>query len=238
MMIAPTKRYLIVNADDLGMSEGINRGIFEAHEQGIVTSASLMVRWPAIVEAAHYCEAHPELSPGLHIDLAEWVYRDETWLPLYEVVSTGDASAVEEEAQRQLAAFRSMLGRDPSHLDSHQHMHQQEPVRSIVKEMARRLHIPLRHFSRGIQYCGHFYGQTAEGYPYHEAISVDGLLTILRTLQPGITELCAHPGYADQLDTMYRHERQMELEALCDPRVRAALSEQGIELRSFDDLPN
>ena len=40
-------RHLIVNADDFGQSAGINRGIIEAHEHGIVTSTSLMVRWPA-----------------------------------------------------------------------------------------------------------------------------------------------------------------------------------------------
>src|SRR5437870_3779943 len=43
-------RYLIVNADDFGLSPGVNRGIIEAHEHGIVTSASLMVRWPAAGE--------------------------------------------------------------------------------------------------------------------------------------------------------------------------------------------
>jgi YdjC-like protein len=45
-------RYLIVNADDFGQSSGVNRGIIEAHEKGILTSASLMVRWPATEEAA------------------------------------------------------------------------------------------------------------------------------------------------------------------------------------------
>src|SRR4051794_16830036 len=47
-------RYVIVNADDFGQSRGINRGIILAHEQGIVTSASLMVRWAAAAEAAAY----------------------------------------------------------------------------------------------------------------------------------------------------------------------------------------
>ena len=40
-----TKKYPIVNVDDFGQSPGINRGIIEAHEHGIVTSASLMMRW-------------------------------------------------------------------------------------------------------------------------------------------------------------------------------------------------
>ena len=41
------RRYLIVNADDFGMGRGVNDGIIKSHEHGIVTSASLMVRWRA-----------------------------------------------------------------------------------------------------------------------------------------------------------------------------------------------
>ena len=44
----------IVNADDFGQSPGITRGVIAAHERGIVTSASLMVRWPSANEAAAY----------------------------------------------------------------------------------------------------------------------------------------------------------------------------------------
>ena len=62
-------RWVIVNADDFGRSRGVNRGIVEAHERGIVTSASLMVRWAAAADAAAYARMRPELSVGLHVDL-------------------------------------------------------------------------------------------------------------------------------------------------------------------------
>src|SRR3989454_6010621 len=97
------RRYLIVNADDFGQSPGVNRGIIDAHEHGIVTSASLMVRWPAAAEAAAYSRDRPNFSVGLHVDLAEWAYRDENWVPLYEVVSVDDPIAVSDEVSRQLA---------------------------------------------------------------------------------------------------------------------------------------
>src|SRR5215469_1414329 len=99
----PSERHLIVNADDFGQSRGVNRGIITAHEHGIVTSASLMVRWPAAAEAAAYARSHPALSLGLHFDLGEWICRNGTWLPLYEVVPGGDAAAVVSEIGRQLA---------------------------------------------------------------------------------------------------------------------------------------
>jgi len=63
-----TPRRLIVNADDFGLRAGVNRGIIEAHKNGIVTSASLMVNRPYAAEAADYARGHPKLSVGLHFD--------------------------------------------------------------------------------------------------------------------------------------------------------------------------
>jgi predicted glycoside hydrolase/deacetylase ChbG (UPF0249 family) len=56
-------RQLIVNADDFGQSAGVNRGVIEAHENGIVTSASLMVRWPDAADAARYARPAPRSEP-------------------------------------------------------------------------------------------------------------------------------------------------------------------------------
>jgi chitin disaccharide deacetylase len=233
------KKYLIVNADDFGQSPGVNRGIFEAHERGIVTSASLMVRWPTAAEAAAYSLEHPKLSLGIHVDLGEWSYREGNWEPLYEVVPVNDVEAVKNEVAEQLAAFRRLMGRDPSHIDSHQHVHLREPARSLLVDLARDLHVPLRHCSPRVRYCGNFYGQTAEGSPLPDAISVEGLLKTLTMLPPGLTELGCHPGEGNDLDTMYRNEREREVKTLCDPRVRATIDAEDIELCSFHKpVPN
>src|SRR2546425_6318834 len=227
-------RHLIVNADDFGLSPGVNHGIIEAHERGIVTSASLMVRWSAAAEAAAYSRKRPNFSVGLHVDLAEWAYREETWVPLYEVVSADDPTGVSEEVFRQLVAFRDLTGKDPSHIDSHQHVHFREPVRSVLVEKARELGVPLRQCSGGMRYCGDFYGQTGEGSPLRDAITVGRFIEILGTLR-GITELGCHPGFADDLNSVYRSERALEVRVLCDPRVRAAVVATGTELVSFGD---
>jgi predicted glycoside hydrolase/deacetylase ChbG (UPF0249 family) len=231
-------RYLIVNADDFGQSYGVNRGIVKAHRCGIVTSASLMVRWPAAHEAVAYAREHPSLSLGVHIDLGEKVFRAGEWVSLYTVVPLQDAAAITAEVSRQLEVFRRLIGRDPSHLDSHQHVHLREPVRTVLIEVARQLDIPLRHCSPDVCYRGGFYGQTAEGASLPDAISVDGLLHILKTLPSGYTELGCHPADGCDLNTMYRHERLEELRVLCDPSVRAAIKTMGIELRSFKNLPH
>jgi predicted glycoside hydrolase/deacetylase ChbG (UPF0249 family) len=232
-----SQRILVVNADDFGLCPGVNRGIIAAHERGIVTSTSLMVRWPATAAAAAYARTHPSLGVGLHLDLGEWVFRDGEWLQLYEVVPAGDRKALATEVENQLAEFRRLLGREPTHLDSHQHLHRDEPLSSIARELAGRLKVPLRHFTPGVAYCGDFYGQTAEGDPLPGNITADSLIGYLERLPQGVNELACHPGEeTDDLRTMYRSERRAEVRSLCDPRVREAVDKSGIRLCSFDDV--
>ena len=115
-------------------------------------------------------------------------------------------------------------------------MHHEEPARSILDRIAGELGVPLRHRSPGIRYDGRFYGQTNTGDPLPANISTVRLMDVLRNLPEGVTELACHPGYADDLVTMYRLERELELQALCDPDVRRVLRDEEIELIAFADL--
>lgn len=229
-------KYIIVNADDFGLSPGVNRGIIEAAERGILTSASLMVRQPAAAAAAEHAKKALKISVGLHLDLGEWVYQSGEWVPLYSVVSMTDDKAIAAEIQAQVAQFEKLMEQPPTHLDSHQHVHRDEPVRSRVATLAAQLGIPVREQSPGIAYYGYFYGQTAEGQSMPEALSTTALIKILGSLPEGLTELGCHPGYDDGLATVYRTERALEVQTLCAPEVRAALADFGIELRSFKDF--
>jgi chitin disaccharide deacetylase len=226
-------RRLIVNADDFGQTPGINGGVMRAHRRGIVTSASLMVRWPAAWEAARYAAANPELSLGLHVDLGEWAFRSDTWIPIYEVVDTGSADEVQREIRDQVRRFRALTGRDPTHLDSHQHVHRDEPARSGLLQVAADLAVPLRHFTRGVRYRGDFYGQTGKGEPYPDAITPGALVELIRSLPEGTTELGCHPGDDRGLDSMYSVERAQEVDTLCHPSIRDALAEAAVEVCSF-----
>lgn len=227
---------LIVNADDFGISPGVNAGIIEAHERGIVTSTSFMTRWPAARQAAEYARTNRKLGVGLHIDLSEWAFRNGNWKPLYQVVPLEDAAKVRRETWAQLGQFRELLGRDPDHLDSHQHAHRKEPVLSIAQEIAVELSIPLRHFTPHVRYCGEFYGQDDNGDSYPDLISIAALCRLIAGLPPGVNELCCHPAAAGDLDTMYLHERKIELASLCDPRVRHAVAEAEVQLCTFSDI--
>lgn len=230
-------RRLIVNADDFGQSEGINRGVARCHERGILTSASLMVRWPAAASATDYARAHNGLAVGLHLDFCEWTFETDRWFPLYEVVPLRDEAAVRAEIDRQLTTFRALMGCDPTHLDSHQHAHQQEPVRHAVIEAASRRGIPVRGCHPAVTYRGDFYGQGKNGLPRDGAITVEYLTVLLDTLPEGITELGCHPALGLDVRSVYLTDRERETAVLCDRRIRAAIERREIELMSFRDLP-
>ena len=228
-------RRLIVNADDFGLSAGVNRGVARAHEHGILTSASMMVRAGHAEEAVAYAHAHPELSVGLHVDLYEWRYTGEHWVAAYEVVEAEDDTEVGAEVAAQVERFCALMGREPTHLDAHQHAHRSEPAQSIVLEFGRRFGIPVRSFTPGLRYEGGFYGQSGKGEPWPEGITVQALCALLRALPPGATELGCHPALDDDSGSSYCAERTVETATLCDPRVRDVLREEGIALRSYRD---
>lgn len=208
-------RFLIVNADDLGLSAAVNDGIFAAHEHGIVTSASLMVRRPAAEAAARDLAKHPDLAAGLHLDLSSAF-----------VLGTDmsvQGRTPEEECRGQLERFRELVGRDPTHLDSHKHVHEAEPVGAVAEAMAGELGVPLR--NRAIRYEGGFYGR--------EAISVDHLIGLIRDLPPGWTEIGCHPAAGPVPSSSYDLERQLELQTLQDPEVKNLLNVTSVRLCSF-----
>ena len=232
MRTAVTDRTLIVNADDFGRSAAINRGVMRASERGIVTSASLMVRWPA-AEAAAELGRERGLAVGLHFDLGEWEYRDGGWRAVYEVPESETPDSIERELADQLERFERLVGRGPTHLDSHQHVHRDQPARGVVLRAGERLGVPVRHFSPEVSYSGAFFGQDGKGNPFPEAITGDALVSVIEALPPGVTELACHPAAEAEGQSVYDSERVVEVESLCDGRVREAIERCGIALRSF-----
>jgi len=231
----PGPRRLIVNADDFGQSAGVTEGILTAHEHGIVTSTSLMVRWRGAEDAVARASRHPSLSIGLHVDLGEWRWTGSTWEAVYEVVALENAEAITREVASQFERFEALCGKPPTHVDSHQHIHTRQ-AKSIVCDLGRRLSIPVRHYSEAVTYSGAFYGQTAEGEPLPDRIRVPGLIDALEHLPEGTTELGCHPSTCEDLVTMYSAERLVEVATLCDPGVRAALDRLGVQLINFADV--
>src|SRR5215475_8124893 len=128
-------KYLIVNADDFGASRGLNRGILECHTRGVVTSASLMVTGRAVREAVAISHDYPDLSVGLHWDV---------WGEGERQFDISDLPAVRHEFCRQVDEFYLLMGRIPTHIDSHHHLHRRPELLPIFRELAELLGVPLR----------------------------------------------------------------------------------------------
>ena len=161
-------KYLIVNGDDFGASPGINRGIIEAHCHGILTSASLMVNMPGAEEAVALSSYLPRLSVGLHVDISGGPYH-----------STGSTDSWRDELHRQLHRFCELMGRLPTHLDSHHNTHRDPRLLPHFLELAQQYRLPLREHSH-VRYFSEFYGQWG-GETHLEQIGVDSLLRMLRS---------------------------------------------------------
>ena len=238
-MTSGAQRFLIVNADDFGQSPGVNRGIIEAHERGIVTSASLMVRWPAAVEAAAYCARAPALGLGLHVDLGEWRLRAGGLGRRLRARSTSTTPARSRaEIERQLDVFRELAGRDPTHLDSHQHVHLRPELRPLFVAVAERLGAPAARAAPEASATAATSTARARTARRDRTRSVARPWpAILAALRPGATELACHPARDAELDTMYVAERDREVDTLCAPSIRSAVARLGLHLCSFGTLP-
>lgn len=213
-------RLLIVNADDFGLSRGVNAGIVEAHSRGVVTSTSLMVLRPAAEEAAEIAREHPALSVGLHFD--------------GDGLDLDDPDRAAFEFAGQLERFRELSGGDPTHVDSHHHVHASAKRIQIFSDLVAPLGLPLRHDGR-VPYLGQFWGQTDSGATALEQISRGSLLEMIETgVGEGLTEIGCHPAHlTGDFDSSYYEERAAELETLTEPGLREEIAAAGVELVSY-----
>ena len=161
-----TKR-LIINADDLGLSPGVNRGIVEAHRCGVVTSTTAMVNMPSVGAGLRLVEIEaPALGLGLHLNLS----FGRPLLPPAEVpslvradgrfvsVSRGLASTrrwrpgeVRAELTAQFERFTQLTGTLPDHLDSHQLVGSLSSVcREVMLDLADAHSLPVRRGGRAV----------------------------------------------------------------------------------------
>jgi predicted glycoside hydrolase/deacetylase ChbG (UPF0249 family) len=205
----------------------VNRGILECHTRGVVTSTSLMVTGRAVHEAVAMSRDHPVLAVGLHWDV---------WGEDEREFDTGDVSAVRDEFRRQLDEFHRLLGRLPTHVDSHRHAHREKGLLSVFKELVAPLGVPLRDDGR-VRFVGGFYAQWEWRVTNLDYVSVGFLQKLLREeVREGWTEFSCHPGYrSPDYAAVYFSEREEEIHTLTDPRIRGTIEELGIGLRSYAD---
>lgn len=153
------RRKLIVNADDFGRTPGVSRGILKAHQEGIVTSTTVMINQPGIEPQLEAALARPRLGLGLHLvftawrpvsppqaipslvdDLGRFLDQHTVWAQA-ETVSPDD---LRTELSAQLERFSALAGRLPDHLDCHHFVHLYPPFFQVYADLAAEFCLPLR----------------------------------------------------------------------------------------------
>jgi predicted glycoside hydrolase/deacetylase ChbG (UPF0249 family) len=187
-----------------------------------------MVNMPASEEATVLSRSVPNLSVGLHVN---FTYEDR-----WDSVVLPDEDACRTELHKQFSLYQELMGRLPTHLDSHHNIHKKPYLLPHFLDLAQQYSLPLRGYSP-IRYFSNFYGQW-DGDTHLEQISVETLVQILENeLREGVTELSCHPGYVDpNFKSVYSIEREVELRTLCDPIIKNKIIELGIKLTNYQDV--
>ena len=217
------KKRLIINADDLGWSRGISDGIFLAHRQGLVTSASLMVNQPASDYALVLASQNPRLAVGVHLNLSAGapvlppenvrtlVDRDGKFYPfaqLHHRLLRWQVSSAEVEAEfRAQISWMKQRGFTPTHADSHHGVHIY-PAAALAFRRAL-LHEGIRR-ARGHR-LRHWLAKGVSGLPYTGPAPRRWLVwayvellhaLVFRELVAVKSGLIVHPSYRGKLDRL------------------------------------
>jgi len=146
---------LIVNADDLGWTEGVNRGILDAFRRGIVTSTTVLANGTAFAEAVKTAKSAPRLGVGVHLNLSDGApvadresvtslldddgqFADGPENLLWKRARRGlILDEVEEEWDAQIQKVRD-AGIRPTHLDGHKHVHMLPGLFEIALRLAKK----------------------------------------------------------------------------------------------------
>jgi predicted glycoside hydrolase/deacetylase ChbG (UPF0249 family) len=239
-------KQLVVNADDFGRSAAINQGIIEGHQNGIITSASLMTTREGFDEAVALARKNPKLGIGLHLDLDGFFevehgvgrlirYKDPS-LPL-----TAIAESTEAQLQKILAS-----GLPIAHVDGHHHSHLRPELFATIAALTAKYKIKVIRYFKGF-YEGMYPG-ISTGWVLDLAQRF-GLKTVdtffagwepVASSLPGysyfdpaqdfaVGELMVHPGKGEEW-------REKELLHCTSSKTRAMLDNNNIQLINFTEL--
>lgn len=218
---------LIVNADDFGYSRGVNFGIIDAHRDGIVNSATMMMNMLGVGHAIELAKENPKLQVGIHLvltcgkpllpDVPSLVDECGNFKKLSDLMKNKalSLSELEREWTAQIERFlHSEL--IPTHFDSHHHVHAIPEFLPVVQALSRKYNLSARGATELNDvpsftdvFFHDFYGAGAT-YDYFEKLP--------NRVEDGQTaEVMCHPGYLDPAvltGSSYAIDRVRETEIL------------------------
>lgn len=232
---------LIVNADDFAITSEVSRAIVEAHQNGIVTSTTVLGNSDdkLLEEAVELSKQNPNLGIGAHLvltmrapilkDQPELVNNMGNFKFNFENIEDVNPEVVYLEWKAQLDRLSQHF--KLTHIDSHHHVHMHKILQPIARRLSKEYKLPLRsekdNFPFGIKVALGFYRENA---------TIDYLKKVMSD-EKGLLEIMVHPGYHDdpflQEISSYSNERQNELDILCSDEIKEFIESEDIELVNY-----
>lgn len=224
---------LIVNADDFGLSNGVNHGIIDSYLYGIVNSTTMMMNMAGTEHAIQLAKKYPELRVGIHLVLTcgkplvskvPSLVDANGYFKSYSALIPSEISL--EELEREWTAQIKRLihsGIKPSHLDSHHHVHTLEELVPVVTSISNKFGLPVRR-------NGHVAIDGVDSLSdialfdfYNDGVTLDYFNNLNDRIKDGLTvEVMCHPAYLDNTlltGSSYSYQRLTELEILQSVRL-------------------
>jgi len=267
-------KLLIVHADDVGVTHSVNAATIKALDTGLVTSASIMVPCPWFPEIADYAKSHPDLDLGLHLTLtSERVYYrwgpvaakdkvpslvDENGYFHHDWSATTRINPKDVELELRAQIDRAYaMGVHPTHLDSHQYRLYEngKDLFEVLLRVAHDYKLPVfiaRDWFADRSYLESSLSSADIVLDHTVTIApnvppekwAEFYTTVLKNLQPGVTEFVIHLAFADdemkaatrERDTWGAAWRQRDFDFFTSPAFRQLLQEQNIKLITWREL--
>ncbi len=245
---------LIVNADDFGYSKGINLGIIEAFQHGVVRSTTMMANMPGFDHAVTLYNENPGLGVGVHLTLTcgrpltqglkTLVDANGNFhkLPvLNEINGTFDPDELEKEYHAQIEKTLK-AGIHVTHLDSHHHTHPIGPMFKVFIKLAKEYGLPVRMYGKSKQ--DPIASEVKSTDDFNESFYADGVTfenfkKIITDSKGNSLEMMCHTAFVDHAiyhGSSYALNRIEELHILTSDEVKNFVKENNIELINFTQL--
>ena len=241
---------LIVNADDIGLSEAVNYGILSAYKNGIVRSTTIMAGMPAFDHAVSILKENPGLGCGVHMTLSlnkpvlstHKTIVDENG-NFYRRITNElveekfDLNEIYEEFCAQIDKVIES-GIKVDHLDSHHHVHTLSSLKPVIEKIVKKYNLPIRGgFESKLDYDKVI--PMTESF-YNENVTEDYFEKYMDELKKhDVIDIMCHPAFVDEYlvnSTSYAMQRMKEYSILTSEKVQEYLRKNNIELTNYSKL--
>jgi chitin disaccharide deacetylase len=198
---------LVVNADDFGYSRGVNYGIIDAHQYGIVNSTTMMMNMPGVHHAVELAKKYPTLKLGIHLvltcgkplrsDVPTLTDEQGNFKKLTDLNKNLSLLELEREWTTQIDRFLD-FGLTATHFDSHHHVHSIPEFLPVIQRLSRKYNLPARRISeQPVEGVTSFTDRFFHDF-YGEGVTQDYFIELTqRDVDNQTVEVMCHPGYLD-----------------------------------------